>query len=513
MNARGNAAGRVARAAGLVMVLFVLSRATGLLRQVVIGAQFGTSPEYDAYVAAFRLPDMLFQLVAGGALVSALLPTYTTVRARQGAPRAWELVSTVVTWVLVVLTLAAVGVALAADPLVRHVLVPDFSPTQQGLTAALLRILLLSTVIFGLSGIAMSVLNAHHHFLLPALAPTLYNLGIIGGALFLAPFWGIYGLAWGVVIGAAMHLGIQVPALYRLGLRYRPRLDWRDPAVRHVVTLMVPRVIGLAAVQVNFLVNTMLASGLPAGRLSALDYGFRMMLLPLGIFAQAVATAAFPTLADQAARQAQSAMRDTLQRLVHNILLLTLPATVFLILLAHPLIALLFQRQAFDALSTQLTAAALQAYAVGLCGHALVEILARAFYASHDTRTPVAVGVAAMGLNIALNFWWVHVWQHVGLALANSVATLLEATVLLVVLNRRGLFELKAFAAAVRLQLLATAAMTSLILAMRNWFWPTSSWGQLASGLFLGGAVYFFLAWRFQLWHTEELLPWLARRR
>ncbi len=485
---------RVARAAGLVMALFLVSRVTGLARQMIVGAYFGTSPDYDAYVAAFRIPDMLFQLVAGGALVSALLPTYTSVRTREGVGRAWQLVSEVLTLVFLILTLAAVLVALFARPLVAHLLVPDFTPAQQALTASLLRILLLSTVIFGVSGLAMSVLNAHYHFFLPALAPSMYNLGIIGGAVLLGRTWGVYGLAWGVVVGAALHLGVQLPGLRRVGMRFRPAFSLADPAVRTVLRLMGPRVVGLAAVQVNFLVNTVLASGLSPGRLSALDYAFRLMLLPLGIFAQSVATAAFPTFAQQVAEGDTGGMQRTLRALLRNILFLTLPATVGLFFLATPLVAVLFQRRAFDATSTALTAAALRAYAVGLCGHAVVEILARAYYALQDTRTPVLIGVAAMGLNILLNLWWVHLWGHVGLALANSVATLLEGTTLILVLQRRlGHVMARDLSWSLGRQLVA-AVVTAWALWSLSTLISLPAWLTLGLGTLLGVGVYLGMA-------------------
>lgn len=485
----------IARAAGLVMVLFILSRLTGLARQVIIGALFGTSPAYDAYVAAFRLPDMLFQLVAGGALVSALLPTYTTLRTREGAARGWQLASEVATLVILVLIVAAALMALLARPLVTHILVPDFPPSQQMLTASLLRILLISTVIFGASGLSMSILNAHHHFFLPALAPVLYNLGIILGAVMLGPRWGVYGLAWGVVMGAAMHFGVQVPGLRGVGMRFRPAFSLADPAVRNVLRLMGPRVVGLAAVQVNFLVNTILASGLSAGSLSALDYAFRVMLLPLGIFAQAVATVAFPTFAQQIADDNVAGMRHTLAGLARVILFLTVPATVGLLVLARPLVIVLFQRRAFDATSTQLTVVALQAYAIGLCGHALVEILARAFYSLHDTRTPVVIGVSAMALNIGLNVWWVRVWGHSGLALANSVATLLEALSLYLILGQRiGGLLTREMSLALGRQIVAAVGMGAILVGLAPFLAARGAFLWLTAGVLVGGGAYIGLA-------------------
>ncbi len=482
---------QVARAAGLVMTLFLISRLTGLVRQMIVGAYFGTSPDYDAYVAAFRIPDMLFQLVAGGALVSALLPTYTAVRTRENHARAWQFVSEVLTLVILILVGTAVLVAFFARPLVTHVLVPDFTPQQQALTTSLLRVLLLSTIIFGVSGLAMSILNAHQHFFLPALAPTMYNVGIITGAVVLGRVWGVYGLAWGVVLGAALHLGVQVPGLRGVGMRFRPAFSLADPAVRNVLRLMGPRVLGLAAVQVNFLVNTILASGLSPGRLSALDYAFRLMLLPLGIFAQSVATAAFPTFAQQVADGDTSGMQRTLRMLLRNILFLTLPASAGLFFLATPLVAVLFQRRAFDATSTALTASALRAYAVGLCGHAIVEILARAYYALHDTRTPVTIGIAAMALNILLNFWWVHLWGHVGLALANSTATLLEGGLLFSVLHRRlGRVATRDLSRSILRHVSATLLMAWGIWSVLAVLPGSSPWLQLGMGTMTGAVVY-----------------------
>lgn len=495
------------------MVLFVLSRLTGLARQVIIGALFGTSPDYDAYVAAFRVPDTLFQLVAGGALVSALLPVYTTVRTREGEARGWQLASEVMTLVLLVLTLAAAITALLAHPLVQHVVAPRFSPQKQALTASLLRLLLVSNVIFGLSGVAMGLLNAHQHFFLPALAPVLYNLGIIGGAVVLAPRVGIHGLAVGVIAGAGLHFLVQVPGLHRVGIRYRPRVSLADPAVREVLRLMGPRVVGLAAVQVNFLIATILASGLTDGSLSALDYAFRIMLLPLGIFAQAVATAAFPTFAVQVARGNVPAMRGTLTALLRNVLFLTVPATVGLLLLSRPIIVVLLERNAFDARSTGLTSAALQAYAVGLCGHAVVELLARAFYSLHDTRTPVLIGVAAMVLNALLSLLWVGMWGHVGLALANSVATLLEAMALYGMLERRvaGLAGPEIRSSLAR-QGVAAGLMGGALWGITR---VTTGWSAVwvsLLGIGLGGAVYLGVAVLLRSQEVEDVVRAIGER-
>jgi putative peptidoglycan lipid II flippase len=423
---------QIARAATIVMIAFTLSRILGLVRQMVIAGQFGTGAEMDAYQAAFRLPDIIFQLVAGGALASAFIPTFTGYLTRGERSAGWRLASNVVNLLLVILTLTAVGAALVAPWLVDRIIAPGFDADTAVLTSRLMRVMLISSVIFGVSGVLMGTLNAHQHFLLPAVAPILYNLAIIGGALFLASSLGVMGLAVGVVVGAGLHLLVQVPALIHFGARYTPGVAIRDPGVQEVARLMGPRVLGLAVVQLNFLVNTNLASRLSEGAVSALNFAWLLMLLPQGVFAQAVATAAFPTFAEQAARGERAAMRSALAATLRAIYALSLPAAVGLVVLRGPLVALLFERGAFGATSTDLVAWALLFYALGLVAHAGLEIVARAFYAMHDTKTPLLVGGGAMLLNIALSLALPPVfesagWQaHGGLALANTLATTLE---------------------------------------------------------------------------------------
>jgi putative peptidoglycan lipid II flippase len=425
------------------MALFVVSRALGLMREMVISHQFGTGGDLDAYLAAFRIPDILFQVVAGGALASAFIPTFASSWAQDDENGAWRLASSIINLVLAVTTGLAILAAVLAPWLVRTVIAPGFGPARQALTANLMRLMLLTPVIFGVSGVLMGILNARQHFLLPALAPILYNLGIIAGAIFLAPAMGVYGLAVGVVAGALGHLLVQIPGLVRYGMRYTATFGLRDAGVHEVGRLMLPRMVGLAAVQLNFLVNTILASSLVPGSLAALNYAWLLMLLPQGVFAQAVATAAFPTFSAQAASDQQGEMRSTLAATLRAVLYLALPAAVGLIVLREPLVEIIFQRGEFTALSTQRVAWALGFFTLGLPAHSVVEITVRAFYALHDTRTPVAVGIGAMGLNIVLSLLFIQVFQRMGwmgtggLALSNSLATTVEMIVLLGILRRR----------------------------------------------------------------------------
>jgi putative peptidoglycan lipid II flippase len=446
VNAETTTRATIARAALLLMTLFVVSRALGLARDVVIGYQFGTSRALDAYFAAFNIPDFLFNLVAGGALASAFLPVFSGALARRESARAWQLAGSVITLTFLIISAIAAVLALFAPPIAALTVARGFAPADQALTADLMRWMLLTPIVFGVSGIVMSILNAHQHFLLPALAPIVYNLSIIAGALVLAPTMGVYGLTAGVVAGAFLHLLVQLPWFWNKRLEIG---DWRfsniqslisnlqSPGVKQIIVLMLPRTLGIAAVQINFLVNTILASTLPAGRIAALGYAWRMMLLPVGVVGQSVGTAVFPTLSAQSARAERDEFRRTFSSALRATLLIAVPASVGLIMLGAPLVAVLFQRGEFNAQSTADTAFALQFYALALFAHSGLEIVTRAFYALQDTLTPVAVGVGAMALNIALSIALLPALAHGGLALANSLATILEVLVLFVILTNR----------------------------------------------------------------------------
>jgi len=435
---------QIARAAGVVMAGFVLSNLTGLVRQILVSQAFGTQGPIEAFNAASRLPDLLFSLIAGGALASAFIPTFTGFLANEERKTAWHLASSIINLVLLVTTFFSAICVWLALPIVQHALAPGFSPEQQLLTAQLMRILLLSPIIFGVSGMMMGILNAHQSFVLPALAPTMYWLGWIFGVVALAPKWGIFGLAWGAVIGAGMHLSIQVPGLLKLpARRYVRTLGLHSAKVRQVGRLMAPRLLGVAVVQLNFWVNTLLASLQPVGSLTAIVTAWAVMTMPQVVIAQAIAIAAMPTFSEQVARGELAHMRASLVVTLRSVLLLAAPASVGLVLLRRPLVALMFQRGAFDAHSTDLVAWALLWYSVGLIGHSLVEIVSRAFYALHDTKTPVFVGAAAMSLNVVFSVlfaaWFVRIgWMpHGGLALANSLATALEMVALLILIGRK----------------------------------------------------------------------------
>lgn len=427
------------------MVAILLGQLAGLARGILVARQFGASPELDAFFAANRVSETLFLLVAGGALGSAFIPAFTGLLARDEKDSAWKLASSLANTVTFTLSLLAALIAFFAPQVVRFALAPGLSsdPGLFALTVALLRIQLISAVLFGLGGLVVGILNAHQVFLIPALTPAMYQIGIIFGAVVLAPSMGIYGLAWGVVIGALLYLLIQIPSLLRRNGTYLPILGLTDPSTRQVIYLMGPRLLGVAVVQLNFWVNTNLASRMEEGSVTSLTYAFSLMLMAQAAIAQSVAIAAMPTFSAQHALGKTEEMRHSLAASLRGILLMAVPASVGLMILREPLIATLYQRGEFDSRDVQLVAWALLWYAAGLVGHSIMEVLTRAFYAQQDTKTPVIIGAIAMGLNVLFSITFSRYFASIGwyplggLALANSLATALEATALFIFMRRR----------------------------------------------------------------------------
>jgi putative peptidoglycan lipid II flippase len=479
------------------MAAFILSQIAGLVRWIVILNTFGAGAEMDAFLAANRATDTLFQLVAAGALSSAFIPTFTGLLVTGDRQNAWRLASAIANLVLVVLIVLAAAAAVFAPQIVRYALAAGFAadPAQEALAVELMRLMMPAAVLFGLSGLVMGILNAHQVFLVPALTPSMYSLGMIFGALVLAPGMGIYGLGWGVVIGALLHLTLQIPSLLRRGGRYYPSFGLSLPAVREVGRLFGPRLFGVAVLQLNLWVNVYLASFLPEGSMTAIISAFALMLMPQAAIAQSVAIAALPTLSAQYALGKLDEVRASLSASMRSVLLLSIPASLGLVLLRRPLIMTLYT--ALDERAVDLLSWALLWYAVGLVGHSLVEVLARAFYALHDTKTPVKIGAAAMALNIVLSIAFITLFArigwapHGGLALANSLATSLEAVALAYYMRRRlaGL-EGSRTAAALLKTVLAAGVMGLVLLLWIGFSADFPAWVILGVGLGAGLGVF-----------------------
>lgn len=426
----------VAVGAAILMAGFVASRMLGLIRTMVVGSQFGDSREYEAYVAAIRVPDTLFQVLAGGAVAAAFIPVFAGYLARGDRAEGWRLASSVIT--IAALAMAPVSLLLMLlAPQVMALLTPGWDPDSQRLAGNLARILLVSPVLFAVSTFVTSILNSFNRFLLASLAPVMYNLSIIGGALFLGDSLGIYGLAIGAAVGALMHLLVQLPGLAYERMEFRPALRLAHEGVRDVGRLMAPRALGLGVVQASYLVNVVLASRLQEGSLAYLDYAWLLTMMPLGIFAMAISTAVFPTLAAQSALDRLEELRRTFLASLRLILYLTLPCSVGLVVLGEPIVRLLLERGNFTPEATRATAYALAFFALGLAGHSTTEIVTRVFYAFHDTRTPVAVAFAAFLVNVGLSLLLMGYLSFGGLALANALAATLEASVLVALVGRK----------------------------------------------------------------------------
>ncbi len=499
-----NANRQIARAAGTVMLAFAFGQVVGLLRRILVAQAFGAGAELDAFIAANRVSETLFNLVAGGALGSAFIPTFTGLLAKDENKSAWKLASAVANWVALVLSLLAALAAIFAPQIVRHALAPGFSanPEQFALTIILLRIQLFSAILFGLSGLVMGILNSHQHFLIPALTPSMYQFGMIFGVLVLAPKMGIHGLAWGVVIGAFFHLVLQLPQLLKQHGNYALTLGFGDANVGEVIRLMGPRLLGVAVVQLNFWVNTWLASRMVSGSVVGIEYGFALMLMAQVAIAQSIATAAMPTFSAQYALGKLDEVRSSLAATIRGVLLLSIPAAVGLILLRVPLITMLYERGEWNARSTELVAWALLWYAIGLVGHAVMEILARAFYALHDTKTPVIVGIGAMSLNVVFSIAFAALFErigwmpHGGLALANSLATALEMVLLMILMRKRlGGIEGKAIARGFGQATLAALGMGIALVWWNQAQITSAPWLSALGGIALGGLAYLVGVW------------------
>ncbi len=517
---------QIVRAALVVLIGFLASGVLSVVRTAVFAATFGASYQLDAFLAAQRIPEALFVLVAGGALGSAFIPVFARLL-DQDPTQAWRFASATMTFSALSAMLLSVGAFFTAPLFVPWLIAPDSVGTElQSLTIRLMQIMLLTPLIFSVSGLVMGILNAHQLFLLPSLAISMNNIGLIIGAVFfsrwMAPSPNVEGLAWGAVLAAGLHLLVQVPGLVRIHARLRPLPNWHIEGVGEVLRLMAPRVLGLGLAQLNFIVNARLAIPMIEGSYTALVTAWGLMFTALGIIAQSVGTALFPTLSHLVAQGDYVAYRERLASAIRSVLFLSLPATVALILLGEPLVAFIAQRGLWTTESTRATAWALGFFALGIAGHSLLEVLSRAFYALADTWTPVWVGAVALLANIALSFVFIQ-WvgdshslvrgSFAGLALANSITTLLEGAVLWVLLARRvgGIHD------RITLGRMARVALASLVMGGAVWvMMPYTSafsplWRLLITGG-VGGMTFFASAWLLRV-PEASTVPLLILRR
>jgi putative peptidoglycan lipid II flippase len=429
--------GRTLARAGLIVTgAFLLSRILGWLRMAVIVGIFGASGDLDAFLTAFRIPDLVFQLVAAGALGSALIPVLAGLLAQDELARAWRVASSVLS--LMMLAFAGLATILAIQaPTVVGWLAPEFDAAQLERTVELTRIMLVGPALLGLGAVATSVLNADGRFAAAALAGAAYNLAIILAALILSPFLGVTALAVGVVAGAGLGLVIQLPPLARMGFRYRPAIDLEDPAARRALTLMGPRAIGMGASQITFMVANALASGLGSGAITVFYSAFTLLQIPIGLIGVPLGTVVFPSMVRDLATGSTAAFVGLVTRSIRLSLFVMLPVTALGIALRADVVTLLLGYGAFTQEAVTMTADALLFFLLGLAAHSAIAVLARAFYAGQDTRTPVAAAILAVVINSTLAIVFAGPFGLPGLALAIAIAAWAEALVLLVILGRR----------------------------------------------------------------------------
>jgi putative peptidoglycan lipid II flippase len=531
----------VARSAGIVSLAVMASRVLGLVREMVFAYFFGASQSFanDAFVIAFRIPNLLRDLFAEGALSSAFVPVFSDYLATRDEKEAFRLSNLVLNALILILGVIVV-IAIIFAPEIVLAIAPGFADDREkfDLTVRLTRIMMPFILLVALAAQAMGVLNARDRFAVPALASSFFNLGsIIGGvlaAIFLTdptftnpvraiidnPTEGIIGMAYGVVIGGFLQYAVQWPSLAKAGFSYRPLLSFNDPGVRRIFRLMGPAIIGGAAVQINVLVNSNFASNIPgSGPVSWLSYSFRLMQFPIGVFGVAIATATLPAISRNAALKEASAFRHTLASSIRLAFLLTIPSAVGLIVLGRPIVALIYERGHFTPDDTVHTANALAFYAIGLAGYSAIKILAPAFYALGDARKPMIISLLSIVTNFIMNWLLVDLLQERGLALSTSAVALLNFALLYFLMQRRtGGLEGRTTTIAVVKILIASAMMAAAC-------WGASYGINQALGesfiarfinvsvsVLMGAGVFYLAAWTLSVEELKAATQAIARR-
>ncbi len=501
----------VARSALLVASLFAADKILALFRDVIISRAFGASPELDAYYAAFELPDGLFTIIAGSAMATTLIPVLSAVVGDEGRQAAWRLVSAVVN-IALLLVVGVGSVAALFAPQVIAVVAPGFDPDQRTLAATLMRLVLIQTLLFTLSGILMGALRTYRHFLFPALAPLVYTLSRIVATLLLAPRWGIFGLAWGGIVGALLYLLVLTPALLRYGARWWPILH--HPRLGTVLTLMGPRTLGLGVTYLTFVVPTFLGSRLADGAISAYEYSWRLMQFAETIIGTALGITIFPTLASLAHVGRRDDLRRQTSWALRLILALAIPAGVGLLLLGRPLTALFFQRGAFDAEATDRVAFSLRFFALGLVTHSALEVASRLFFAQRDMWTPLYAATVGFLVNLLLGWVLLPILAHGAIALSNSIGAGLQVVLLLAVSRRRlGSLQGAQLWSSLARTVAASLIMGGAILGFQA-IWPDAGLlTEAVGGVVVGGGVYLLAAVLLRSDEIRELPRLMLARR
>lgn len=505
------------QAAGLLAFTTVLSRILGYLRDVIIYNEIGQNYMTDAYNAAFSIPDFIYSILMGGALSSAFIPVFSAYISTEREKEGWKVASIVFNWVIVFM-LVLVSIGMIFTPQLIQLLVPGFDEPAMKLTIDLTRIMLIQVIFMCLSGFSTGILNSYKEFRAPAIGSVLYNLGIIVGGLLLAgpieqrfPGYGIAGFSIGVVLGAFLNFAVQAPKLFRLGWSYSLSFDYKHPGVKNLIGLIIPVFIGLAASQINLFVNQNLASGLEEGMVAALRTAQRLMQLPIGVFAIAIAVAVFPTMTSQVAQNKLDEYKQTMTMGLRSVNFIIIPCAVGIAVLREPIIRFMYEFMGgkFTAENTAATGEALLFYCIGLFAYGSIHVLSRAFYSLNDTKTPVFAAISSIAVNIILSIILVDVMQQGGLALAYSICGIVNMILLLIFLYMKiGDYGVKPFLISM-LKISAACIIMGLAVSLVSSGWEMlfgtgSKFAQLFELLFaigIGVGVYFGTTF---LWKMEE---------
>lgn len=416
---------------------YFVSALLGLLRDRLLAGRFGAGNELDVYYAAFTIPDLIALLLIFGAISAAVIPIFSSYLVRS-KEEAWQYLSVLLNVFLSILIIACL-ILMVFSPLLISLVAPGFSESKKQLAALLMRIMFLSPIILGTSNIISGVLQVFHRFLATALAPVMYNIGIIIGILIFVPLWGVAGLAWGVVFGGLLHLFIQLPALVHSGFKFRTIFNFQDRGVLKTLQLMVPRSLGLAAGQINIIVTTAIASTLAAGSIAVFNLANNVASLFNNVVAVALSTAIFPAMALAYIRKDHEDLSRKFSAVLDQIMFFSIPVSVMIFILRNQIIRLLLQTGRFNQVDASLTALCLGIFSVGLFFQGMIVFLSKIFYATGNTKTPAILSGSTVVFNIILSSYLVYFWHFniAGLAIAYSTTAVLEGSLLLFFVSRQ----------------------------------------------------------------------------
>lgn len=496
----------ITAAAGFVAVFSLLSRILGIVRDRIFAGQFGAGEALDIYFAAFRIPDFIFNIIVLGGLSAGFIPIFT--RLAEDKKKASEFTSNILNILMLILIVLGI-IGMYCTPCLIKFIAPGFNSAQQQLTAELTKIMFLSPIFLGISGILGGVLQVYKRFFIYSLAPVVYNLGIIFGAIFLVPFFGIHGLAWGVALGALMHALVQVPAVIHLGFKYKLFLDLKSKYARKLFVMMIPRTMSLILMQVNLLVITIIASTLASGSLSVFSLANNLQSFPIGIFGISFAVAAFPSLSAQINNDKRFIY--IFSRTFRKILFFIIPATVVFLTLRAQVIRVVLGTGKFDWEDTEMTIDTMEFFILSLFAQAAIPLFIRMFFARHDSKTPFLIGLFSMVVNITLSYYLAQNMGVAGLALAFSFANIINFILLLFALRVKigTLDEKRILISAIKFSSAAIACgitIQSMKYIMESFVDMTRLWGVFMQGLisgFCGIIIYIVFCWIFQ---SEELI-------